>query len=91
MSKVGGYRGFSYFRDVCTRETNPGVKLGSVTDKYRCTATAKNSGARCTQFRVKGQKVCRFHGAQGVKPSRAKLRRIGARLRGERPSGYERD
>lgn len=93
MAKIGGYRGFSYFRDVCTRETNPGLKFGSVPEKYRCKRIAKSTGLRCGCYRVKGSTVCRTHGGKrpGLKMSRAKELRLAARLRGERPAHYQRD
>lgn len=90
MSKRGGYKGFSHFR-VCGREKLPGHRFGNVPDHARCTAHAKSTGKRCENFRVIGQKVCKNHGARGLKPTRAKMLRLAARLRGERPAHYKWD
>jgi hypothetical protein len=83
----GGYRGYSYFRTVTAAE-NPGMKFGSLPDHCRCTAKAKSTGERCKDMKVKGQTVCRRHGAKSLKATRAKMLRLAARLRGERPKNY---
>jgi hypothetical protein len=90
MSKVGGYRGFSYFRDVCTRETNPGIRTGSVPLEFRCQRIAKSTGEQCRCPRVRGTTLCRTHGGKrpGMKMSRAKQLRLAARLRAERPDHW---
>jgi hypothetical protein len=81
------WSGYSYFRTVSAAE-NPGMKFGNLPDHCRCTATAKSTGERCRDMRVSGQKVCRRHGAKGLKPTRAKMLRLAARLGGERPKNY---
>jgi hypothetical protein len=87
---ASGYNGYAHFRDGCTRETNPGKLLGNVPDKCRCNNTAKSTGERCKNVRVKGDTRCRTHGGKrpGMKVSRAKQLRMAARLRGERPKHY---
>lgn len=71
-----------------TLEELPGVRLGSIPDKWRCKAKARSTGERCKAMRAKGQKVCRLHGAHGLPLTWKKKARLAARLRGERPPHY---
>ena len=66
----------------------PGIRLGDLPDAWRCRAQAKSTGDRCRAVAAKGMGLCRHHGAGGNKPSLAKVYRMAARLRGERPTGW---
>jgi hypothetical protein len=89
MTAVMAWSRYSFFKQCKERgDPLPGIRAGSVPAKFLCTAKSKRTGKGCQCPRVKGQKVCRHHGAQGLKPTRAKLLRAAARLRGERPAHY---
>ncbi len=89
MAKVGGYKGYSRFRELkLAGEPMPGYRFGSLPLHLRCTCTAKATGGRCRNPAAKGQTLCRTHGAKGLKMSRAKALRLAARMRGERPKNY---
>jgi hypothetical protein len=78
-----------YFSTIPASEI-PGIRTGNVPDEFRCTARARVSGGeRCRCVAVKGKGVCRHHGGGGKKLSLAKMYRMAARLRGERPEHYE--
>jgi len=77
----------NYFSLIPPEEI-PGIRLGNVPDRWRCSRVAKSTGERCRCLAVKGKGVCRHHGAGGKKLSRAKMLRQAARLRGERPANY---
>ena len=77
-----------YFSRIALEDI-PGIRLGDVPDQFRCTAKAKTTGQRCQNPRVKGKGTCRMHrGSPGKKPTRAKVLRQAARLRGERPAHW---
>ena len=50
-------------------------------DEYRCTATAKGTGQRCTKWALKGLKVCGYHGGNNKVARAAGLRRHAEKQR----------
>jgi len=80
---------FQHFKYLTPAEI-PGIRLGSVPDRWRCRAKAKSTGERCQCLAVKGRATCRHHGS-GSKKTRAGMLRMAARLRGERPEAYKKD
>lgn len=57
----------------------PGHRLGSLPDWMQCGCRTRN-GAPCRNPKAKGFNVCRMHGANKLKPTPAKFRRMAKAL-----------